>query len=372
MNPIRFCLITLSVLALASCGGSGSGSSTPPPPPAAASYHMALQGSAIARANTSDCWGYTAPNGDRYGLMGTQTGMLVADLRNAANPTVVADITGPENGDPYFHHDIKTYGHYAYLSSETTGTRQGILIVDLSPLPSAPTYVRSLTPQDGSPTCHNLSIETTRGLLFLQRDNGGSLKGIEVWDLNTDPANPIYVTTFASGTPVHDMVAQGNYCYVANGSRGTFSVWDVSNINAPVLKNTWTGYGGYAHNIWPNANGTIVGTSEETVNHRIRFWSVDNTGQATEISSYLWTTPVIAHNVQWEGTRAYISHYTAGMVVLDMSTPSSPAVIGSYDTSPAHSGGTFNGCWGVYCFPGSNDFIASDIENGFHYLHLTP
>ncbi|MES2319132.1 MAG: hypothetical protein V4631_16770 [Pseudomonadota bacterium] len=53
--------------------------------------------SSVARTGVAGTWGYTAPDGSRYAIMGTAKGVLVLELRDTANPRVVDEIDGPTN-----------------------------------------------------------------------------------------------------------------------------------------------------------------------------------------------------------------------------------------------------------------------------------
>jgi choice-of-anchor B domain-containing protein len=326
---------------------------------------MERVGAPIRRPDTSDVWGYTAPDGRRYGLMGTELGVLVLALDEALGPTVVDEVVGPRVGP--LHRNIKTYRHYAYVSSERVGEREGILIIDLSGLPGPGRYVRSLQPHDGVPTSHNLSIDTARGHLYVQRQ-----RAIEVWSLEPDPEAPRYVTSFATGVPVHDMMVQGSRCYVADGDASSFSIWDVSDMTQPTRLVTWP-VTGFAHNIWPSADGTWVVTTEETPGKPVVLWSVsaDPVPVVSRRGSFLTGPGAMAHNAYVENGRVYLSHYTSGVVVLDVRDLDAPVRLGQYDTSSRYEGGEINGCWGVYPFPGSNLVLGSDMEEGFHLLRLT-
>ena len=57
-------------------------------------------------------------------------------------------------------------------------------------------------------------------------------------------------------------------------------------------------------------------------------------------------------------------------IIVDL--PEKPAVVGTYDTAPAVSGPTFQGCWGAYIFPGTNLIIASDMQTGLSMVEYVP
>ncbi len=71
-----------------------------------------------------------------------------------------------------------------------------------------------------------------------------------------------------------------------------------------------------------------------------------------------------------EGNWAYLSHYSEGAAVVDLSNPAMPRVVAQVDTNPA-TGPALNGCWGVYKFPGTPLMMCSDITTGFHLIGIT-
>jgi hypothetical protein len=162
--------------------------------------------------------------------MGTARGVLVLDLRDPAAPRVVDEFDGPTNTSTagIYWREMWVYGTHAYVVSEQTNVRGGIMVLDLSGPPSAVRFVRSVIPRDGQPAAPTLDIDTARGLLYLQRITdlaapaasnndlaatlhhpmrGSNDSSVGVYDLTADPENPRYVTTFNQHRSVHDMTA---------------------------------------------------------------------------------------------------------------------------------------------------------------------
>lgn len=385
-------LAALSLLLLSGCGG---GDSYPPcncPTSNPGSFKATLL-SSIQRDGVAGCWGYTAPNGDRYGLMGTAKGILVVDLRNPTAPRVVEEVDGPTN-TPYpgiYWREMRTHGRYAYIVSEQTNVRGGIMILDLAGLPNSVRYVKSLTPRDGRLNAHTVDIDPATGLLYLQRytnlpasgsrdqahhdpeDSLGSYTptdgSVEIYDL-ADPENPAYLTTFNQNIYVHDMTARGGYCYIAEGTHNSYSIWDVRNPGQPVKVVRWdVAPGHFAHNIWPSPTGTHVVTTEEIPEGLpARIWQLNGASNPTPVSQFKQGTGT-PHNAIWMGNRIYLSHYSEGLAAVDVTNPAQPALAGHYDTSTA-SGPALNGCWGVYPFPDGRTVMGSDISKGLFLIQL--
>lgn len=345
----------------------------------------------VASNGASGVWGYVAPDGSRYALMGTARGVLVLDLRDAANPRVVDEVAGPSRTSVpgTWWREVRVWRSYAYVVSEHTDFRGGIMVLDLSGLPQSVRYVRSVVPRDGELAAHTLDIDSARGLLYLQRVTdlpapgdeahehaehadahpvGGPDDGsIEVYDL-ADPENPAYLTTFNQHRSIHDMTAAGDRLYVAEGNAGSFSVWNVSDPRAPVRIVRWS-VGAFAHNIWPSGDGSFVVATEELPEGRpARVWRLAGGAPPAELAR-LQIGDATPHNVVVEGRRAYASHYTAGVAVWDLATPASPRLVATIDTN-AVSGPGLAGCWGVFKFPGVPLVACSDTLTGFNLVRI--
>ncbi|MFQ5748757.1 MAG: hypothetical protein ACE5H3_04780, partial [Planctomycetota bacterium] len=65
----------------------------------------------------NDIWGYTAPNGDEYALIGTTGGTAVYNAVDPAAPYLTGFIPGPGS----LWRDLKTFDHYAYVVTEGGG-----------------------------------------------------------------------------------------------------------------------------------------------------------------------------------------------------------------------------------------------------------
>ena len=86
-----------------------------------------------------------------------------------------------------------------------------------------------------------------------------------------------------------------------------------------------------------------------------------------------WTaaSPIraIDHNGFVRGNRYYMSNYTRGLTILDITNPASPTTVGHFDTSMFRDdSASFSGAWGVYPFLHSGNIAVADIEEGLFLL----
>mgnify|MGYP000123074522 FL=1 len=303
----------------------------------------------------SDVWGYTTPEGEEYAIMGVYEGVAVI---RTIDLEVIDIIPGPQQNDYWFHRDIKTYGHYAYVTNEMYGTNEGLMILDLQYLPDSVRFVGSY---DISPDIrsHNLSIDVATGFAYIEESNGWLILDL------ADPENPIDVGIISA--PGHDIMVRNDTAYVAEGWGSIFSIWDVTSKAHPQeLVSIASPSNGYLHNIWPTEDGNYVLTTEETDNRTVKIWDISDLNNVNLVAEYLAPND-LAHNVHVEGDYAFISHYTSGVAVLDIHDPTNPVEVAVYDTYVPNDDPQFAGCWGVYPHTSNGMVFTSNIEG---YLNI--
>lgn len=318
----------------------------------------------------SSVWGYTAPDGREYALLGAGNGTSIIDITDAANPVERAFIPGPSSR----WRELKAYQHYAYVVTEGGG---GLQIIDLSQLPIsaslAATYV-------GFDRAHTVTIDEARGYLYT---GGGEFVSSRAFSL-ADPLNPAALGVFNAPKYVHDQSVQGTLAYLAEGGEGSYSIYDVTNPAAPVrvihfhapgsshgIADPGHGDGSdgttYAHNIWPVANGSAALTTEEVTGKTVKRWDLSDPAHPRVTAEYLGSNGM-AHNVHIKGQYAYLAHYSAGLRVLDLTDPARLPEVAAYQRAGARNSG-FNGVWGVYPYFRSGNILLSDIETGLYVVH---
>ncbi len=320
------------------------------------------QMNAYSAIGYNDCWGYTAPDGREYALLGVETGTSIIDITDA--PTLSERAFIPSANTPW--KDIKTYRQYAYVVTDGSGL--GLQIIDLSFLPDSARLVNTIS--SAFLTSHNLYVDTSRALLYII---GHSANPVRIWSLS-DPVNPTEVSTFGPGASVHDVYARGNRAYVSEGSLGSFSVWDVTNPAAPSLLTRFEdASSGYAHNAWLSDDGNFLMTTEETSGKAVRYWDISDLNNVVKRGEYLGPTS-LAHNTHIKGQYAYISHYKDGLKIVDLSNPDQLQEVASYNTYQPIAGMTspYMGAWGAYPFFHSGKVLISDMQRGLFVMHFPP
>lgn len=306
----------------------------------------------------SDCWGWVAPDGTEYALLGTDAGVSI--VRLLPDPTFSGEVAFlPWVSGPWY--DIKTYQNYMYVSSEFSNE---VLIADLSFLPDSVSVVGSVGPFTTRP--HNIYIETNRALLFVVEDNFAA-KPVSIHSL-ADPLNPVELAFV--GNDAHDVFAKDSLLFIAAGSVGRLDIYNIADpANPVVVQQVSIPSPGYVHNVWATEDLHYMLTTEETPNHTVKVWDIRDLQNVSLIGEYLGNSQ-LAHNVIVKNDYAFISHYESGIRVLDLSDPADPVEVAFYDTYPESESPNFNGAWGVYPFGNGGKIYGSDIQSGLYVLEF--
>lgn len=331
-------------------------------------FHLQQTGQLSFSQDLSDVWGYTAPNGTEYAIVGSNTGTSVVSLADPTNPVEVDFIPGSST----IWRDMKVWGDYAYVTADQSS--DGLLIVDLSPLPDSVSsyyWTPSLTVNGSSDileSAHNIYIDEN-GYAYIA---GSNISNGEVFmlDVHTNPGNPTYVgavSTFYS----HDCYARGDTLWTADINDGFFSVYDVSNKTNPVLLAQQSTPRDFAHNVWISDDGQTLFTTDEKPGAWTAAYDVSDLNDITELDRWrpynTQGSGVIPHNAHVYNDYVVISHYTDGLIILDGSRPDNLVKVAQYDTYPL-SGSGFFGAWGAYPYSPSGLIYVSDINTGLHIL----
>lgn len=308
----------------------------------------------------ASCWGYTAPNGREYAIIGHYAGTTFYDITDA--PTTIRNC-GTISGPPSFYNyrEFKTYSHYAYIVSEGG---QGVQIADLQYLPDSVSYVKSYT--FGTYTrSHSISIEGK--YLYC---NGGNYNngGVFILDL-TDPVNPVKRGQWGTRY-VHDCQVKNDTIFAACISDGYLAVLDARNKDSIKLIKQFTYPGAVTHNAWVSEDRKYLFTTDEGGSNHCKVWNIQdimNPVQVWDIAPY--DSASMVHNVYVKGDSLYSAHYRAGVIVYNIANATHPVEVGHYDTYVG-AGTSYQGCWNVYPYFASGKIVASDMATGLYVMKL--
>ncbi len=302
----------------------------------------------------SDCWGWKAPDGQQYAIMGISSGVVFV---NATTLQIVDTVLG--SGCVW--QDIKTYQNYAYAVNECGG---GLRVIDMQYLPDSVHLVGIFPTSDGGAmSSHNVFIDTTRGFLYTEGSPGNT--AIQIFDL-TNPEVPAYVNSFGiSNNDVHDFYVINDTAYVAGGSFPSFEIYDLTDkLNPNRLLRVMIPNAGYIHNIWPSDDRRFVITTEETGGKTVKIWYIEDYNDVRLTGEYLAPNG-LAHNAFVVGNYIYLSHYSSGVRVIDMSNPYCP-------TEAAVADLPSDNCWGVYPYTGDSLVYSSHLDGRLFIYRFIP
>ena len=324
--------------------------------------NCALLGHLDQHGSYNDIWGYVAPNGDEYALLGVSNGTAIIDVSVPTAPVERGFISGANST----WRDIRTHGTYAYVVTEAAA---GMQVIDLSN-PNAPSLVGTVGAGVFG-NAHNIAIDTGTGRIYIVGAGGGA--GNPVFDASLNPTNPPLVGNALPVNPgnpnstyFHDMHVENGFAYGAMIYNGDLRIMNTTSLPLPIESNIGTP-GSFTHNCWPNAAGTLCVTTDEVTGGLIKLFDITNKSAPVPLGQYTTNGGSIVHNAFIVGNYCHLSWYTEGYPCIDISDPNNPVEVASYDTWSGGSGG-FNGAWGVYPFLPSGNVLINDISTGLYVV----
>lgn len=323
-------------------------------------------------SKTSDVWGYTAPDGTEYVLVGLHDGVSIVSLADPENPVEVSFF----EGDISKWRDLRTFGHHAYIMADDSESKEGLWILDLSGLPDNVAFNQIIytLPNDTLGvdtvyTCHNIWVDN-KGFAYLT-GCGANEGGAIFLDLNNDPFNPEFVG-FGKDVYSHDNYARNDTLYTSEIYEGQFAIYDVSDKDNPLLLGSQETPFRFTHNVWLSDDGKTLFTTDEKINAPTAAYDVSDPMDIQLLDEFrpaaTLGTDVIPHNVHVLNEFLIISHYTDGCVIVDANEPDNLVEVGNYDTNTDYTTG-FHGAWGAYPYFPSGLIAITDIENGLFILN---
>jgi len=347
----------------------------------------------------SDVWGFVDMNtGREYAVVGFNTGTGVFDITDPSLPREIGFIDGLNTT----WRDVKIYQYFdaptdrwkAHAYITTDGAADGLFVIDLTGLPQR---IGRLGYDSDFSAAHNVFAADTDYATGLSRtgrtpslviagsnNGGGRFRSYRL----DNPAAPQFVDMPAPGAGdyMHDAatmiirdarkdtqcVNATDYCEVLfDFNESTVDIWDVTNPAAAVrLSRTPYPNARYTHSGWPSEDGMYLYVHDELDERdfglatTVRVFSLANLASPSVAGQWNGPTNAIDHNGFVRGNRYYMSNYSRGLTVLDLSDPGNPVTVGSLDTYPFSDSSGFVGAWGVYPYFPSGTIAISDIAGG--------
>ena len=366
--------------------------------------HIPLSSFSTNPSAANDVWGfYDVNDGREYAIMGLRNGVGVVEVTDPESPRMVGSISSQSTS----WRDIKVYQHfnlasarwesYAYVTADSASV--GTMIIDLRSLPES----ISVAGSDSSDiSAHNVYLSNVDYSLGVALNNvepylhiaGSNQRGGSFNTYGLDnPQSPVSIYKNSSSSRAnyaHDVssmvvtderkdtqcVSSGPHCEIFfDFNEDNFQIWDKTQNSAPTRLST-TSYNNvsYVHSGWYTEDKQVVLVHDELdemdyeLNTTVRLFEMSDFRAPSLLSTWTGPTGAIDHNGFVRGNRYYMSNYTRGMTVLDISDTSNPKEIGFFDTFPISDNTSFNGAWGVYPYLPSGVVLISDISSGLYVV----
>ena len=214
--------------------------------------------------------------------------------------------------------------------------------------------------------------------IFIDEDNARlyTSGGIRVFDLS-NPEQPVLLDHLRTrNLPIpfyaHDIFIRDHILYI-NGAFDGLAVVDYTDTNDPQVLGTLENYPnqGYNHAGWLSDDGNHYYLCDETGGADVKTVRVDDFADMEVIDRYKADNnnpEHIAHNPMVRGDRLYVSYYTDGVQVFDISDPANVKRTWNFDTFCGTDGSGFSGAWGIHALLPSGRVLLSDLQTGFYYF----
>ena len=330
----------------------------------------------------NDSWGWTDPTtAKEYAIMCTDSGTSFVDISDAEDPIVLGKLFSTAGSSTW--RDAKTYGNYLFIVSEADN--HGMQVFDLTKLRDVdmnniPVNFSVDAIYSGFGNAHNIAINENSPYAYaLGSDTYGG--GPHIVDIS-DPLNPVLAGGISSGGYCHDAQIvtyngpdpdyQGREIFVGS-NENEFVISDVTDPSSPVeiSRVNYTSIG-YTHQGWftDNMRFFIAGDEDDEsiygFNTRTLVFDFIDLDNPSFRFAYEGTTSAIDHNGYVKGNELFLSNYSAGLRVINISSISSNSFneVGYFDTYPQSNAVNFNGAWSVYPYFPSGNIIISDTNGG--------
>ncbi len=306
----------------------------------------------------SGCWGYVAPDGSEYALLGAKTGTAIYSLDDNSGLAEICIIEGPVTN----WREITVIGDFAYVITDEDGVGHGMQVLDLTGLPL---YVELVTTYTHTfEKGHIIQRDLYSEAPFVYVMGAGLTQGVHIMDV-TYPENPIEIGFYQPGYYIHDCFVKGDRMYASAFYEGTIDVVDISDKTNPILLTRIDDVNGSTHSAFLTEDNTHLVVCDESDGLPATIYNVEDLDDITKVARYTANSLSLVHNPYIKGDFVYFSHNTEGLRVVDIADPSLPIEVGYFDTFDGESGG-FHGLWSACPFLPSGKILGGDRTNGLY------
>lgn len=339
-----------------------------------------------ARAG-NDIWGWTDDStGKEYAIMGLDNGTAFVDISDADNIQYLGKLPSATVESNW--RDLKVYENHVFVVSEASS--HGMQVFDLTRLrdvASPPQTFDADARYTGLGSAHNIVINEDTGFAYVVgTDRADEFNGGAHFINIQDPKNPVAAGGYGENGYSHDAQVityngpdadyAGREIYIGS-NEDVVIIADVTDKDNPVnISSVFYERRGYTHQGWftEDQQFFILGDELDELDFgfRTRTLIFDFTDLDNPIlhDTYEGVTSAIDHNGYVKGNEYYLSNYTAGVRILDISDIAGKSITEThfFDTFTSSNNAQFNGVWSVYPYFESGKIIVSDINGGLFVI----
>ncbi len=335
----------------------------------------------------NDIWGWTdASTGKEYAIIGLDNGTAFVEISHSNNIVFLGKLPSATVTSGW--RDVKVYDNHAFIVSEASN--HGIQVFDLTRLrnvASPPQTFDEDARYTGLGSAHNIVINEDTGFAYVVgTDRGDAFNGGAHFINIQDPKNPIAAGGYGENGYSHDAQVvtyngpdadyAGREIYIG-ANEDVVILADVTDKDNPTnISSVVYPSRSYTHQGWftDDQKYFILGDELDEVNFGFKtrtlifdFTDLDN---PTLHDTYEGTTSAIDHNGYVKGNEYYLSNYSAGVRVLDISDIEGKSIFEThyFDTFPSSDNAQFTGVWSVYPYFSSGKIIVSDVNSGLFVI----
>jgi choice-of-anchor B domain-containing protein len=341
--------------------------------------------STIGGGGGNDIWGWTDPQtGREYAIVGRTNGTAFVDITTPTNPTYLGNLPTATTNSSW--RDIKVYANHAFIVSEAGS--HGLQVFDLTRLRGVANPPVSFTADGRNTSfgsAHNLAINTDSGYAYVIGSNTCS-GGPRMFDLS-NPTSPAFAGCVSGDGYTHDTqsvvyagpdAAMRGREILFSSNEDTLTIVDVTNKSSPAQLSR-TGYTGrgYTHQGWLTEDHRYFLLDDETDENRnghgtrTYVFDVSDLNNPMLRGQYTGPTAATDHNLYVKGDFAYESNYRAGLRIVSLAgvaNPSSMTEVAYFDVYPESNNRGFAGAWSSYPYFASGTVIVNSIQRGLFVL----
>jgi len=340
--------------------------------------HISLDEMDASEGN--DSWGWTDPeDGTEYALVGLDNGTAFINISDPVNPIYLGKL--PTHTSATIWRDIKVYQDHAFIVSEAGG--HGMQVFDLTRLRTVAAPPETFTEDAhyaGFGASHNIVINEETGYAFSVGDNtfGGGPHMINI----QDPLNPFLEGGYSAGGYTHDaqvIVYDGpDNDYTGKeiffgSNEDHVEIVDITDKSNPIqIASVSYPSVDYTHQSWLTDDRKYLLLGDEGdefdfgFNTRTVVFNVSDLDNIQVHMEYFSETSSVDHNGYVIGDRYYLSNYSSGLRVVDISNIENQEMTADiyFDTYPQNNNANYDGSWNVYPFFESQNIVITGT-NGF-------